>query len=55
MQYISTNGVLPPSQGGWPEEAMLGIEHVPERLLDGYGQTKWVAEQLVVEAGEDCQ
>ena len=51
VQYISTNGVLPPSQGGWPEEAMLGIEHVPEKLIDGYGQTKWVAEQLVVEAG----
>lgn len=51
VQYISTNGVLPPSQGGWPEEAMLGIEHVPTKLHDGYGQSKWVAEQLVVEAG----
>lgn len=50
VQHISTNGVLPPSQGGWPEEAMLGIDHVPDKLLDGYGQTKWVAEQLVVEA-----
>jgi amino acid adenylation domain-containing protein/thioester reductase-like protein len=51
VQYVSTNGVLPPSAGSWPEEAMLGIEHVPERLLDGYGQTKWVAEQLVIQAG----
>ena len=51
VQHISTNGVLPPSQGGWPEEAMLGIEHVPTKLADGYGQSKWVAEQLVVEAG----
>ncbi|ETN44840.1 uncharacterized protein HMPREF1541_09715 [Cyphellophora europaea CBS 101466] len=51
VQYISTNGVLPPSQGGWPEEATLGIEHVPDKLIDGYGQSKWVAEQLVVEAG----
>ena len=51
VQYISTNGVLPPSQGGWPEEAILGVEHVSEKLLDGYGQTKWVAEQLVMEAG----
>ncbi|RMD42702.1 hypothetical protein DV735_g2392, partial [Chaetothyriales sp. CBS 134920] len=50
VQYISTNGVLPPSQGGWPEEAMLGIEQVATKLADGYGQTKWVAEQLVVEA-----
>lgn len=50
LQHISTNGVLPPSQGGWPEEAMLGIEHVPDKLMDGYGQTKWVAEQLVLEA-----
>lgn len=51
LQHISTNGVLPPSQGGWPEEAMLGIEHVPDKLLDGYGMSKWVAEQLIVEAG----
>ena len=50
VQYISTNGVLPPSQGGWPEEAILGVEHVANKLADGYGQTKWVAEQLVVEA-----
>lgn len=51
VQHVSTNGVLPPSQGGWPEEAMLGIEHVPTKLIDGYGQSKWVAEQLVIEAG----
>ncbi|KAF2762990.1 putative hybrid NRPS/PKS enzyme [Pseudovirgaria hyperparasitica] len=50
VQYISSNGVLPPSAGGWPEEAMLGVEHVHEKLLDGYGHSKWVAEQLVVEA-----
>lgn len=50
VQYVSTNGVLPPSQVGWPEDAMLGVEDVPEKLLDGYGQTKWVAEQLVHEA-----
>ncbi|KIW99876.1 uncharacterized protein Z518_10804 [Rhinocladiella mackenziei CBS 650.93] len=51
VQYISTNGVLPPSQEGWPETTMLGVEDVPEKLRDGYGQTKWVAEQLVLEAG----
>ncbi|TID18878.1 nonribosomal peptide synthetase 10 [Venturia nashicola] len=51
LVYISTNGVLPPSKEGWPEDAMLAVEDVPTKLADGYGQTKWVAEQLVVEAG----
>lgn len=53
LQYVSTNGVLPPAQGqeGWPEDAMLDVEDVPTKLADGYGQTKWVAEQLVLEAG----
>ncbi|OAX83070.1 hypothetical protein ACJ72_02574 [Emergomyces africanus] len=51
VQYVSTNGVLPPSQKGWSEDAMLDVSEVPEKLLDGYGQTKWVAEQLVLEAG----
>jgi amino acid adenylation domain-containing protein/thioester reductase-like protein len=49
--YISTNGVLPPSKEGWPEDATLEVEDVPTKLADGYGQTKWVAEQLVIEAG----
>lgn len=51
LQYVSTNGVLPPSNDGWPEEAMLDVNDVPEKLTDGYGQTKWVAEQLIHEAG----
>jgi thioester reductase-like protein len=51
LQYISTNGILPPSDDSWDEDASLNIEAVPEKLPDGYGQTKWVAEQLVHEAG----
>ncbi|KAG9232375.1 putative linear gramicidin synthase subunit D [Amylocarpus encephaloides] len=51
IQYVSTNGVLPPSQEGWPEDATLEVEDVATKLADGYGQTKWVAEQLIHEAG----
>ncbi|PWY74286.1 acetyl-CoA synthetase-like protein [Aspergillus heteromorphus CBS 117.55] len=52
VQYVSTNGVLPPSgEKGWSEDTMLDVADVPDKLLDGYGQTKWVAEQLVLEAG----
>ena len=45
LNYISTNGVLPPSPSGngWPEDAMLYVDAVPDRLADGYGQTKWAA------------
>ncbi|ROT36710.1 AMP-binding enzyme [Sodiomyces alkalinus F11] len=51
LHHVSTNGVLTPSVTGWPEDAMVDIDDVPEKLLDGYGQTKWVAEKLVLEAG----
>ncbi|KAI1263190.1 enterobactin synthetase component F [Xylariaceae sp. FL1019] len=50
VHHISTNGVLPNSVQGWNEDAMVPIHDVPEKLLDGYGQTKWVCEQLILEA-----
>jgi thioester reductase-like protein len=50
LSYVSTNGVLPPSSESWPESSMIPVEDVPEKLVDGYGQTKYVAEQLVHEA-----
>lgn len=52
VQYVSTNGVLPPSPSAWPESSMIEVNDVPDKLVDGYGQTKWVAEKLVHEAGE---
>lgn len=53
LHYVSTNGVLPPSPSGagWPEDSNIWVDAVPEKLLDGYGQSKWAAEQLVFEAG----
>jgi NADP-dependent 3-hydroxy acid dehydrogenase YdfG len=51
VQYVSTNGVLPPSDNAWPESSMIEVDAVPDSLVDGYGQTKYVAEQLVHEAG----
>ncbi|RWA13995.1 hypothetical protein EKO27_g1160 [Xylaria grammica] len=52
VHHISTNGVLPNSIEGWDEDSMVAIGDVPEKLLDGYGQTKWVAEQLILAAAE---
>ncbi|KAI0200924.1 enterobactin synthetase component F [Astrocystis sublimbata] len=52
VHHVSTNGVLPNSTEGWSEDAMVDIDAVPEKLLDGYGQTKWVAEQLVLAAAD---
>ncbi|KAK3688859.1 AMP-binding enzyme [Podospora appendiculata] len=50
VHHISTNGVLPPSHEGWSESTLINVSDVPTKLLDGYGQTKWVAERLVLEA-----
>ncbi|GKT40787.1 linear gramicidin synthase subunit D [Colletotrichum spaethianum] len=50
LHHVSTNGVLTPSVAGWSEDAMVDIDDVPDKLIDGYGQTKWVAEKLVYEA-----
>lgn len=52
VHHISTNGVLPNSVEGWSEDAMVAIGDVSEKLLDGYGQTKWVAEQLILAAAK---
>lgn len=50
VHHVSTNGVLPHSVDGWSEDTIIDIQDVPAKLLDGYGQTKWVAEKLVIEA-----
>ncbi|PSS03633.1 hypothetical protein BD289DRAFT_358969 [Coniella lustricola] len=50
VHHVSTNGVLPPSKEGWSEDTMVDVDDVPVKLQDGYSQTKWVAEQLVLEA-----
>lgn len=50
IHHISTNGVLPPSLDGWTEDFSLSVDEVPSKITDGYGQTKWVAEQLAIEA-----
>ena len=52
VHHVSTNGVLPTSAEGWCEDDVVDIDDVPTRLIDGYGQTKWVAEKLVMEAGQ---
>ncbi|KAF5229701.1 hypothetical protein FANTH_14108 [Fusarium anthophilum] len=50
LHYISTNGVFPASLEGWAEDFTVNIDDVPSKLSNGYGQTKWAAERLVVEA-----
>ena len=50
VYHISSNGVLPASSQGWPEESNIDIGRATADLADGYGQTKWVSEQLCMQA-----
>jgi thioester reductase-like protein len=56
VHHVSSNGVLPASTctadalQTWPEETNIDVDEVIKRIPDGYGQTKWVAEQLVMKA-----
>lgn len=52
VHHVSTNGVLPPSKKGWSEDTIIDVDDVPTKLQDGYSQTKWVAEKLVIEASK---
>ncbi|KIH89895.1 NRPS-like enzyme [Sporothrix brasiliensis 5110] len=53
LHYISTNGVLPPAKTAWTEDdtPIVLAADVVDKIADGYGQTKWAAEQLVLQAG----
>ena len=52
VHYVSSNGIFPP---GFPEGIMwkedVDLETLAGGRDDGYGQSKWVAEKLVREAG----
>lgn len=48
LHHISTNGALPP--GKWDEYTHIPLDKAVRSIPDGYGQTKWVAEQLVRES-----
>jgi thioester reductase-like protein len=50
VHYVSTNGIFPPGDRVWREDADL--EALADAREDGYGQSKWVAEKLVWEAAE---
>uniref|UniRef100_A0A914Z115 Thioester reductase (TE) domain-containing protein n=1 Tax=Panagrolaimus superbus TaxID=310955 RepID=A0A914Z115_9BILA len=45
LHYISTDAVIPAGLKDVDED--FRVEHVKEKLQDGYGQSKYVAEQLV--------
>lgn len=50
VHHVSTSGVLPPSPSRWREDAPL--DEAADDVAGGYGQSKWVAEQLVHTAAE---
>jgi amino acid adenylation domain-containing protein/thioester reductase-like protein len=50
FHYVSTDGVFPPATGLCEENADLDL--LIGDLTDGYGRSKWVAEQLVRGAAE---
>jgi thioester reductase-like protein/amino acid adenylation domain-containing protein len=50
VHHVSTNGIFPPGKGLCEEDADL--DDLAQAREDGYGQSKWVAEKLVREAGE---
>ncbi|EPE06501.1 nonribosomal peptide synthetase 10 [Ophiostoma piceae UAMH 11346] len=54
VHYVSTNGVLPPAKHAWNEDdtPVSTPGDVVDKIPDGYGQTKWVAEQLVAAAAQ---
>ena len=51
--HISSNGVFPSTyQGERGENSDLGGSEIWSSYHDGYGQSKWVAEKMVSEAGD---
>ncbi|WP_162924413.1 non-ribosomal peptide synthetase [Rubrobacter indicoceani] len=50
LHHVSTNGVFPPGHGVCREDEEL--QPLVDDLEDGYGQSKWAAERLVLQARE---
>lgn len=50
LHHISSNGAFPVADKVWPETAEISIQQAAEELSNGYSQTKWVADQLVLQA-----
>ena len=49
VHHVSTNGIFPAGQGLCEED--VDLDALADAREDGYGQSKWVAEKLVREAG----
>jgi amino acid adenylation domain-containing protein/thioester reductase-like protein len=50
VHYVSTNGIFPPEMELCEED--IDLDDLAGARDDGYGQSKWVAERLVREAGD---